>query len=318
MNNALKSDTTRKVSVIGLGMVGASFAYSLVQRGLASELVLLDLDHARAEGEAMDLSHGLPFLQNMNIYAGQDADMAGSAVVVLTAGANQKPGETRLDLLSKNAAIFKNIIPRVLEHAPDAVIVIATNPVDLLTQLSAEYVGLEKGRVIGSGTTLDTARLRTLLGAHYAVDPRSIHAYIVGEHGNSELPLWSTADIGGGPLEEFTGPNGQGFDRVALEGIFVRVRGAAYEIIQRKGSTYYAIGLSLLAIVEAVLRDQHTVLTVSSPLIGQCGVSGMSLSLPTVVGRRGIEKVLELPMNEVERVGFLESARILKENYSRV
>jgi len=312
----MSSDTTRKVSVVGMGMVGASFAYSLMQRGLASELVLLDLDHARAEGEAMDLSHGLPFVQNMNIYAGQDADMAGSAVVVLTAGANQKPGETRLDLLAKNAVIFRDIIPRVLEHAPDAVMVVATNPVDLLVQLSAERVGLERGRVIGSGTILDTARLRTLLGAHYAVDPRSVHTYIVGEHGNSELALWSTADIGGVPLEQFVGPNTQGFDRAALEGIFEQVRGAAGAIIERKGSTYYAIGLSLLAVVEAVLRDQHTVLTVSSPLSGQCGVWGMSLSLPSVVGRRGIETVLELPMNEVEKAGFLKSAEVLKRSYA--
>jgi len=318
MNEFLKQDTTRKVSVVGLGMVGASFAYSLMQRGLASELVLLDLDHARAEGEAMDLSHGLPFVQNMNIYAGRDADMAGSAVVVLTAGANQKPGETRLDLLAKNAAIFGDIIPRVLEHAPDAVMVVATNPVDLLTQLSAERAGLDLGRVIGSGTILDTARFRTLLGAHYAVDPRSVHAYIVGEHGDSELALWSTADIGGVPLEHFVGPNAQGFDKAALESIFEQVRGAARAIIERKGSTYYGIGLSLLAVVEAVLRDQHTVLTVSSPLSGQCGVSGMSLSLPSVVGRRGIETVLELPMNEVEKAGFLESAAVLKRSYAKL
>jgi len=219
-------------------------------------------------------------------------------------------------LLAKNAVIFRDIIPRVLEHAPDAVMVVATNPVDLLVQLSAERVGLERGRVIGSGTILDTARLRTLLGAHYAVDPRSVHTYIVGEHGNSELALWSTADIGGVPLEQFVGPNTQGFDRAALEGIFEQVRGAAGAIIERKGSTYYAIGLSLLAVVEAVLRDQHTVLTVSSPLSGQCGVWGMSLSLPSVVGRRGIETVLELPMNEVEKAGFLKSAEVLKRSYA--
>ncbi len=314
----IHNDAANRVALIGCGMVGSSFAYSLVQRGLATELVLVDKDHRRAEGEAMDLNHGLPFVRPMQIRAGDYADLANTDVVVVCAGANQKPGETRLDLLARNAAVFKDVIPRVLEVKPDAVIVVATNPVDILTQLSAEIVGLGSGRVIGSGTILDTARFRTLLGAHYCVDPRSVHASIVAEHGDTSLALWSTADIGGVPLAGFTGPNGQGYDVAALEDLFKQTQTAAYEIISRKGSTYYAIGLGLLSIVEAVLRDTHTVLTVSSPLNGQYGVHGMALSLPSVVGRRGVEGVLEVEMGDAERAGFQRSARALLERYAQV
>jgi L-lactate dehydrogenase len=299
-------------------MVGASFAYSLMQRGLATELVLIDRDTARAEGEAMDLQHGLPFVRNMRIRAGDYPDLADADVIVICAGANQKPGETRLDLLTKNAGVFRQIVPRVLEVNHTGIIVIATNPVDILTQISADIVGLTSGRVIGSGTILDTARFRTLLGAHYGLDPRSVHAYIVGEHGDTAVPLWSSADIGGVPLAKFTGPNGRGFDQTALDAIFEQTRTAAYQIIQRKQATYYAIGLGLLTVIEAILRDQHTVLTVSSPLNGQVGVSGMSISLPTVVGRRGVMQVLELPMSDAERAAFQRSASVLQERYAQL
>jgi L-lactate dehydrogenase len=307
-----------KVGLIGTGMVGASFAYSLMQRGLATELVLIDRDTARAEGEAMDLQHGLPFVRNMRIRAGDYPDLADADVIVICAGANQKPGETRLDLLTKNAGVFRQIVPRVLEVNHAGIIVIATNPVDILTQIGAEIAGLGSGRVIGSGTILDTARFRTLLGAHYGVDPRSVHAYIVGEHGDTAVPLWSSADIGGVPLVQFTGPNGQGFDQVVLNTIFEQTHTAAYQIIQRKQATYYAIGLGLLTVIEAILRDQHTVLTVSSPLNGQVGVSSMSISLPTVVGRRGVMQVLELPMSNAERAAFQRSASVLQERYAQI
>jgi L-lactate dehydrogenase len=223
-----------------------------------------------------------------------------------------------LDLLTRNAGVFRQIVPRVLEVNHTGIIVIATNPVDILTQISAEIVGLGSGRVIGSGTILDTARFRTLLGAHYGVDPRSVHAYIAGEHGDTAVPLWSSADIGGVPLAQFTGPNGQGFDQVVLNVIFEQTRTAAYQIIQRKQATYYAIGLGLLTVIEAILRDQHTVLTVSSPLNGQVGVSGMSISLPTVVGRRGVMQVLEVPMSDAERAAFQRSASVLQERYAQI
>jgi L-lactate dehydrogenase len=254
----------------------------------------------------------------MRIRAGNYPDLADADVIVICAGANQKPGETRLDLLTKNAGVFRQIVPRVLEVNHTGIIVIATNPVDILTQISADIVGLTSGRVIGSGTILDTARFRTLLGAHYGLDPRSVHAYIVGEHGDTAVPLWSSADIGGVPLAKFTGPNGRGFDQTALDAIFEQTRTAAYQIIQRKQATYYAIGLGLLTVIEAILRDQHTVLTVSSPLNGQVGVSGMSISLPTVVGRRGVMQVLELPMSDAERAAFQRSASVLQERYAQL
>lgn len=302
-----------KVGLVGTGMVGSSFAYALVQRRLANELVLIDADTGRAEGEAMDLNHGLPFIGPMRIYSGGYDQLAGCEVVVLTAGTNQRPGETRLDLLQKNAAVFRDIVPRIVAAAPKAILVVATNPVDLLTHLSAELAELPWGRVLGSGTILDTARFRFLLGAYYDVNPRSVHASIVGEHGDSELAVWSLANIAGIALRDFVGPGGQSYDRAALEAIFEQTRSAAYEIIRRKRASYYAIGLGLLAIIEAILRDQKTVLTVCSPLRGSYGVEGISISLPTIVGRGGAEHVLEPPMSAEEIATFQRSAQLLTE-----
>lgn len=309
---------TGKVGVVGTGMVGTSFSYALMQRSLASELVLIDIDHARAEGEAMDLNHGLPFVRPMRIYAGTHADLAGADLIVIAAGANQRPGETRLDLLNRNVAIFREIIPPILAANDDGIIVVATNPVDILTTIVAQIAGSAANRVIGSGTILDTARFRYLLGQHYGVDPRSVHAYIVGEHGDSELALWSLANIAGVRLVDFVGANGQGYNQAALDAILEQTRNAAYEIIKRKRATYYAIGLGLLSIAEAVLRDQHTVMTISSLMNGQYGVSGIAISLPTIVGRDGAEELLNLPLSEQEIALFQRSAGILKEHLSHV
>lgn len=309
---------TGKVGVVGTGMVGTSFAYALMQRSLANELVLIDIDYARAEGEAMDLNHGLPFVRPMRIYAGTYDDLAGADLIVIAAGANQRPGETRLDLLSRNVAIFREIIPLILAANDDGIIVVATNPVDILTTIVAQIAGSATNRVIGSGTILDTARFRYLLGQHYGVDPRSVHAYIVGEHGDSELALWSLANIAGVRLVDFVGANGQGYNQAALDAILEQTRNAAYEIIKRKRATYYAIGLGLLSIAEAVLRDQHTVMTISSLMNGQYGVSGIAISLPTIVGRDGAEEVLNLPLSEQEIALFQHSAGILKEYLSHV
>ena len=307
-----------KVGLVGVGMVGASFAYALMQRGLANELVIVDADTARAEGEAMDLNHGLPFVRPMQICSGDYPDLAGAAVVVVAAGANQKPGETRLDLLQRNGTIIGSIIPQVVRHAPDAIIVLATNPVDVLTHIAVQAAGLPPGRVFGSGTILDTARFRYLLGEHYKVDPRSVHAYIVGEHGDSELALWSLANIAGVRLREFVGRDGRGYDQAAMDTIFAQTRDAAYEIIRRKKATYYAIGLGLLTIVEAVLRDQRTVLTVSTPMTGQYGVSDISISLPTIVGRGGAEEVLNLVIAPAEEQAFRHSAQVLHDRLSQL
>ncbi len=309
---------TGKVGLVGTGMVGTSFAYALMQRSLANELVLIDIDRARAEGEAMDLNHGLPFVRPMRIYAGNYDDLAGADLIVIAAGVNQRPGETRLDLLSRNAAIFRDIIPQILRANDDGIIVVATNPVDILTTISAQLAGSAARRVIGSGTILDTARFRYLLGQHYGVDPRSVHAYIVGEHGDSELALWSLANIAGVRLVDFVGANGQGYDQAALDAILEQTRNAAYEIIKRKRATYYAIGLGLLSIAEAVLRDQHTVMTISSLMTGQYGVTDIAISLPTIVGRDGAEEVLNLPLSDQEISLFQRSATILKEYLAQI
>jgi L-lactate dehydrogenase len=299
-------------------MVGASFAYSLMQSGAANELVLIDADAARAEGEMMDLNHGMPFVRPMRIIAGNYSDLADADVIVICAGVGQRPGQSRLELLQTNAGIFHNIVPKVTAVNRDAIIIVATNPVDILTQIAALIVGLDRCRVLGSGTSLDTARLRYMLGVHYGVDSRSVHAYVVGEHGDSELALWSLANIGGVRLTDFVGANGQGYVQAALDRIFNQTRNAAYEIIQRKKATYYAIGLGLLAIVEAVLRDQHTVMTVSSPLLGQYGVGDIAISMPAIVGRRGVEEVLNLPLSESELAAFQSSAQTLKDRLAEV
>jgi L-lactate dehydrogenase len=308
-----------KVGLIGTGMVGASFAYSLMQSSLASELVLVDLDEARAEGEAMDLNHGMAFVRPMRIEAGGYELLANSDVVVICAGANQRPGETRLDLLAKNAGVFEAIIPKVVAASPDAIILIATNPVDILTEISAKIAKkLPHGRVIGSGTLLDTARFRFKLGEHYDLDPRSINAWTIAEHGDTLVAAWSLANVAGLPLKDFRGPNGKTLDQAAMQDIFERTRNAGYEIIQRKQSTYYAIGLSLLRIVEAILRDQHSVMTVNMPLEGRLGVTDMSLSLPAVVGRNGVEEVLELPLDKSELAAFQASGQALKDRLAEL
>src|SRR5512139_3836524 len=299
-------------------MVGASFAYSLMQRGVANELVLIDANSARAEGEMMDLSQGMPFVRPMRIIAGDYADLANADVIVICAGIGQRPGQTRLELLQTNADIFRQIIPKITAVNEDAIIVVASNPVDILTYISAQLVGLRHNRVLGSGTVLDTARLRYLLSQHYGIDSRSVHAYIFGEHGDSELALWSLANIAGVRLPKFVGANGQGYDQAALDQIFDQTRNAAYEIIQRKRATYYAIGLGLLTVVEAILRDQHTVMTVSSPLVGQYGVDGIAISMPAIVGRSGVEEVLDLPLSEAELQAFQASAQTLKERLSEL
>ena len=301
-----------KVTVLGTGMVGASFAYKLLGSGLASEMLLVDVNRKRAEGEMMDLNHAMPFDSPCQIEVGDYSDIKGSDVVVISAGVAQKPGESRLDLVKRNVAIFKEMIPQVVQAAPDAIIVLATNPVDIMTQATIEIAGFAPGRIFGSGTILDTARFRYLLGEYYKVDPRSVHAYIIGEHGDSEVPVFSTADIAGVGLAEVCKQQGREYDQTKMDDIFSQVRDAAYQIIERKGATYYAIASGLLRIVEAVLRDQRTVFSISSPMTGQYGVKDTCLSLPTVIGRQGSGQVLTLPLNQKEVLGFQNSAEVLK------
>lgn len=311
MIHPLKTPT--RVVIVGAGNVGATFAYSLLLSGLASEIVLIDSNHARAEGEAMDLNHAMPLSRPARIWAGNYEDCAGAAITVITAGSAQKPGETRLDLVQRNAAIFRQIIPSVIKHNPHGILLIAANPVDILTYVALKLSGLPKSQVIGSGTVLDTARFRYLLSQHFDVDPRSVHAFIIGEHGDSEVPVWSLANIAGMRLPLYCAVNGLACDQPVLETIFAQTRDAAYAIIERKGATYYAIASGLTRICEAILRDQATVLSVSSYIEDYCGISDVCLSLPSVVDLGGVERIIHLDLSPDEIKGLRNSADLLKE-----
>jgi L-lactate dehydrogenase len=310
--NGTQSQAVR-IAVVGTGAVGSTFAYALLLSGLAAEIVLIDINHAKAEGEAMDLSHAVPFGPNTRVWAGDYADCAGAIATVIAAGVAQKPGETRLELLRRNADVFAAIVPRIVKHNPDGILLIATNPVDILTYASLKLSGLAPHRVIGSGTILDTARFRHLLSRHFKVDPRSVHAYIIGEHGDSEVPVWSLANIAGMRLAEFSAAHGIPYKESEMEDIFQQTRDAAYQIIQRKGATYYAVAAGLMRIVEAIIRDQRTVLSVSSLVQDYYGISGVSFSLPTVVNRRGIEWVLRLQLSDHEVEALRHSAKVLQD-----
>lgn len=302
-----------RVAVIGTGFVGSTFAYTAVLSGVASDLVLIDVNRAKAEGDAMDLNHGLPFARPMRIWAGEYPDVADADVIVIAAGAAQKPGETRTDLVRKNIGIFRDIVGQIMAQNPKGIILVATNPVDILTYAVLKLSGLPACRVIGSGTILDTARFRYLLGMYTDVDPRSIHAYIVGEHGDSELAVWSLASVGGMPIANFARISGRQYSDETAHEIFRGVRDAAYTIIEKKGSTYYAIAMGLERIVEAILRDQHSVLSVSTLLRDYHGVSDICLGVPCVINRSGVDRVVELPLSPEEEEAFRHSANVLKE-----
>jgi L-lactate dehydrogenase len=307
-----------RVAIVGVGNVGATFAYALLLSGLASEIVLIDQNRARAEGEAMDLNHAVPFASPTRVWAGDYTDCAGAAVTVITAGAAQKPGETRLDLVKKNAGIFRQIVPQIARHNPDGIILVTTNPVDVLAYVAWKLSGLPAQRIIGSGTILDTARFRYLLSQHYGVDPRSVHALIIGEHGDSEVPVWSLANIAGMRLKDFCCFQDVMYDQAKLDDIFRQTRDAAYHIIERKGATYYAIGAGLVRVVEAILRDQSTVLSVSTLIDKYYGIDDVYLSLPAVVDRGGIEGVLRLAIDDSETAGLHRSAEVLKSTIAQL
>lgn len=304
---------TPRVAVVGAGNVGAAFAYALLHSGLASEIVLIDANKARAEGEAMDLNHAVPLARPCRIWAGSLQECAGAIVTVITAGAAQRPGETRLDLAQRNADIFKQIIPTVAQVNPTGIILIASNPVDILTYAALKISGLPENQVFGSGTILDTARFRHLLSQAFGVDARSVHAYIIGEHGDSEVPVWSLANIAGMRLKTYCAANGIPCADSTLEDIFQQTRDAAYHIIERKGATYFAIASGLLRIVEAVLRDQSTVLSVCSLMKDFNDIGEVCFSLPTIVDRGGVEKVLHLDLDAEELDGLQRSAGVLRQ-----
>ena len=302
-----------KVGIVGSGFVGATAAYALVMRGVGREIVLVDKNTDRANAEADDIRHAVPFAHPLEIRAGEYKDLAGSRVVVLCAGVGQKPGETRLQLLQRNAAVFREIVPAVFEHAPDAVLLVATNPVDVMTHLAARFAtdcGVPPGRVLGSGTTLDTARFRSLIGGHCGVDPHHVHAYVIGEHGDSEVLTWSLATVGGMPLASFARLH-QITDPLSVrEDIDQKVRRAAYTIIGGKGATYYGIGSALSRIVNVILHDQRSILTVCSPAAEVAGVANVTVALPRLVGGAGILETFPLPLNDQE-TDLLHSAHRL-------
>ena len=303
----------RKAAIVGCGFVGASIAFRFLQQGLFSKLVLLDVNREKAEGEAMDLSDGLPYASPVEITAGTYDDIADCALVVITAGANQKPGETRLDLMGKNIAILRSIIGEITARDFGGILLVVSNPVDVLTYAAWKLSGYPRQRVIGSGTVLDTGRLKQLLGEELRVDSRNVHAFIVGEHGDSELAVWSGANVSGVDLEHFCQIRGNGLHAADMDRLYREVRDSAYQIIQRKGATYYGIAMAVGRIAEAIVRDEHAVLPISAVLEGQYGQEGLALSLPAIVGRNGLEEVLEVPMSQGERLALDASARQLKE-----
>ena len=303
----------RKAAIIGCGFVGASIAFSLMQRGLYSELVLIDSDREKAAGEAMDLSHGLPYAASMQIYAGTYDDTADCSMVILAAGASQKPGETRLDLIGRNTAILRRILPELTGRGFQGILLVVSNPVDVLTYAAWRLSGLPAGQVFGSGTVLDTARLKYLLGQELGVDSRNVHAFIIGEHGDSELAVWSSANISGADLDDYCRIAGITKPADELSRIYEHVRDAAYQIIDSKGATYYGIGMAVRRIAEAIVRNEHSVLPVTSMIYGHYGVDGICLGVPTIVGRNGAEAVLDMPLSEEELAQLQRSANTMRE-----
>ena len=302
----------RKAVMIGCGFVGAASAFCLMQSGLFSEIVMIDADQNRAEGEALDISHGIPFAKPMKIYAGNYEDIKDASVIIITAGANQKPGETRLDLVKKNISIFKSIIPEITKRNYKGIILVVANPVDILTTVALKLSGLPENRVIGSGTVLDTARLKYELGKHLNVDARSVHAFIIGEHGDSEIAAWSSANVSGIPLNNFCEMRGHYNHDEAMFRIAEDVKNSAYEIISKKNATYYGIAMAVKRICEAIVRDEKSILPISSMMHGEHGIEGVSLSMPAIVGKDGVETHVPIQLDKEEVEKLQKSAQTLK------
>ncbi|WP_020619601.1 L-lactate dehydrogenase [Paenibacillus daejeonensis] len=293
-----------RVVVIGVGMVGSTTAYTLLLRERADELVLIDVDHNKAVGDALDMNHGMPFIGHTEVWAGTYEDCKGADIIIITAGSAQKPGETRTDLLKRNVSIYESIISEVLKYNDDGILLLATNPVDIMSYFSLKKSGWPINRVIGSGTLLDSARFRYLISEELTLDPRSVHAHIIGEHGDSELPVWSLANVAGAKVE---------LDEATKDKVFVETRDAAYSIIEAKGATYYAIALALDRIVTAILRDEAAVLNVSTLLQDYYGISDVYLGVPCVVDRQGVRQVMDIELTEGEQQLLHKSANKLKD-----
>lgn len=301
----------RKAAIIGCGFVGAASAFCLMQSGLFSELVLLDADRDKAEGEALDVAHGIPFASPMKIYAGDYDDLTDAAIIIVTAGANQKPGETRLDLVQKNVGIFRSIIPEIAKRDYQGILLIVSNPVDILTYAAIKLSGMPEHRVIGSGTVLDTARFKYQLGEHLSIDPRSIHAFIIGEHGDSEIAAWSSANVSGIPIHDICEMRGFYHHEDAMREIAETVKNSAYEIIAKKKATYYGIAMSVRRICEAIVRNEKSILPLSVMLHGQYGLENVVLSMPAIVGSEGVETTVPIELNREEQEKLKQSAQAL-------
>ena len=303
----------RKAAVIGCGFVGSATAFTLMQSRLFSELVLLDVNMEKADGEAKDIAHGIPFAGQMKIYAGTYDDAADAAIIIITAGANQKPGETRLDLVQKNTAIYQSIIPEIVKRDFGGILLIVSNPVDILTYVALKLSGLSENRVLGSGTVLDTARLKYALGEHLGVDSRSVHSFIIGEHGDSEIAAWSSTNVSGIPLNDFCEMRGHFNHDAAMDAIAEKVKNSAYEIISKKQATYYGIAMSVKRICECIVRNERSILPVSAMMHGEYGIEDITLSMPAIVGIGGVETHVPIALSEEEAKKLVESAKKLKE-----
>ena len=303
----------RKAAVIGCGFVGSATAFTLMQSRLFSELVLLDVNMEKADGEAKDIAHGIPFAGQMKIYAGTYDDAADAAIIIITAGANQKPGETRLDLVQKNTAIYQSIIPEIVKRDFGGILLIVSNPVDILTYVALKLSGLPEKRVLGSGTVLDTARLKYALGEHLGVDSRSVHSFISGEHGDSEIAAWSSTNVSGIPLNDFCEMRGHFNHDAAMDAIAEKVKNSAYEIISKKQATYYGIAMSVKRICECIVRNERSILPVSAMMHGEYGIEDITLSMPAIVGIGGVETHVPIALSEEEAEKLVESAKKLKE-----
>ena len=301
-----------KIVVVGAGFVGTAFGYSLLIRGLVSQIAIIDVNRERAEGEVMDLNHGMPFAQPVRIWAGDYPDCRDADIVVISVDKGQKIEQSRLELAQGNYELLKEIVPNITRYNDNCILLIVTNPVDVMTYAALKLSRFSKNKVIGSGTILDTARLRYLLGERLQVDPRNVHAYIIGEHGDSEVPVWSLANVAGIKLKDFYPLAQVRYDQVELDNLFLRVRNAGYEIIKRKGRTFYAVALGMTKIVESIVRNENAVATVSCLLEGYHGVSDICLSVPVVLNRTGIKEVIRLPLDEREIADFQKSAAIIK------
>ena len=304
---------TNKISIIGAGFVGSTSAFAILDAGLASDIVLVDINREKAEAEAMDLSHGAAFVKTVNVIAGDLKDTANSDLVIITAGIGPKPGETRLDVLNKNIPVFKDIIPKLASFSPNSILLVVSNPVDILTYLTYQYSGFPANRVIGSGTVLDTSRFKSILSKQFDIDARNIHAYIIGEHGDSEIASWSLTKIAGMSVDEYCRIADKNCKEEFKEAIQHEVKHAAYEIINRKGYTNYAVALAVRRISEAILHDEQSILTVSGLLQNVYDISDVYLAMPCVVGKDGISKILTIPLSDDEIKQLQHSANLLKE-----